>query len=40
MALNDEPAPVLLERIKQERAKNEKKKKVRKIKSKTLLDYC
>jgi len=37
---NDEPASVLLERIKQERAKKEKDKKARKKKSKTLLDYC
>ena len=38
---NDEPASVLLERIKQERAKTEKKvKKARKRTAKTLLDYC
>lgn len=38
---NDEPASVLLERIKQERAKNEKgkKKKARNRKLKTLSDY-
>lgn len=36
----DEPASVLLERIKQERAKNEMEKKTGKRKTKTLLDYC
>jgi len=36
---NDEPASVLLERIIQERAKNEKEKKPRKRKTRTLLDY-
>ena len=37
---NDEPASVLLERIKQARAKNEMEKKTGKRKTKTLLDYC
>jgi type I restriction enzyme S subunit len=36
----DEPASVLLERIKQERAKNEMEKKTGKRKAKTVLDYC
>ena len=36
---NDEPASVLLERIKKERAKQEKEKKAQKRKSKTLLDF-
>ena len=36
---NDEPATVLLERIKKERAKIEKEKKAQKRKSKTLLDF-
>jgi len=36
---NDEPASVLLERIKQERAEQEEMKKAQKRKSKTLLDF-
>ena len=36
----DEHASVLLERIKQERAKNEMEKKTGKRKTKTLLNYC
>ena len=37
---SDEPASVLLERIKQKRAKNEMEKKTGKRKTETLLDYC
>jgi type I restriction enzyme S subunit len=37
---NDESVSVLLERIKQERAKNEMEKKTGKRKTETLLDYC
>jgi type I restriction enzyme S subunit len=37
---SDEHASVMLERIKQERAKNEMEKKTGKRKTKTLLDYC